>query len=515
MAPQMEKDTKKMNVEKAGKGTRKDMVFKNIISKIQHNKKICIILLVLFILSLSIHLLILANTDNSFYYSGLAVCHGEMARNIVEGRGFVINEEFVHTIQEIQHNNRKLIDIQDFAPPEKEEFKQDFYFPPGRGILLAATYFIFGQYRYIYLQVIQAIIDSFGVFLIFLIGKSLFDKRIGLISAFLFALNIPVARLAVSAIADSLIPFMMLLSLYFFIKAATKGSMKDYALTGIVIGLSTYLYPTILYLPIFFGLALFIYNHRKSVTLLKSIKIVSIIIICTFLIVAPWMIYISSNTTTKTPLSTTSAGGMWCGVWEGFGEFKNPVGAVCNDTNVSEIVQKEFGYSDYHTLEANAFFKEKCIATIKEHPIWWVSIIIKRIPRTTFFVGHDLFKILGIHSPQSEVSFTEFRQNGGTFIQFLIQHPYDSFVKASGFMFSFVTFSLAMIGVWIKRREWEKSILLLALPMYFIMVYIFTHIEPRFTLYGSSIYLILGAIALEWICIKAKQFMKRKENILE
>jgi hypothetical protein len=151
---------------------------------------------------------------------------GDAARNLVEGRGYVIDQEYVNSIISRIEKENRLIDIQDVTPPPVEHFTTYYYFPPGTSVMLAGTYLIFGQYRCIYLRYVQAIIDSFGCFLIFLVGKELFSRRVGLISAFLYAVWLPIAYLSTWPLHDALMPFITLLALYLFHIGSTKEVRK-------------------------------------------------------------------------------------------------------------------------------------------------------------------------------------------------------------------------------------------------------------------------------------------------
>jgi len=416
-------------------------------------------------------------------YSGETALHGEGARNLVEGRGFVADENYVGIILGLQQGY-KLIDLQDIPPPEEEHFSPIYQFTPGTSFLLAGTFWVFGEYRYIYLRVIQAIIDSFGCLLIFLIGRELFSKRIGLISAFLYSIWVPIAYLSTWVLHDALMPFITLLSLYFFIVAIRTGGNKFYILSAISVGIGCYFQPTIMLLPLIFGLVLFLHEfHRADLKkhVFKAIKVTVIMMAVLILFISPWVV--RNYNILGTVTYAMRGPGLWVTIWEGFGEFgENPAGAALDDTITYEQA-KSWGYEGkIFTPEYNDFFKPKVLDAIKEHPSWWLSLLARRIPSS-----------LG-YSSELGVYFCEF-------ISAVLKSPFNIVLcRGLGAMFTITPILLSLFAVWIMRRRWKTLLLVALLPVYFSLVHIFFFSSSYKSIAPGTVgYIILSAVALDYI----------------
>lgn len=117
---------------------------------------------------------------------------------------------------------------------------------------LAFTVFFYegvSKYGDTLLSVGRAITAGFGVasvYLLYLIGKRLFGKYVGLIAAFFLAISPLHVRDSHYITTDVPFLFFVLLSLFFLIRLAESGKRKWYILSGLFIGLSV----TIRYFPI-------------------------------------------------------------------------------------------------------------------------------------------------------------------------------------------------------------------------------------------------------------------------
>ncbi|HEX9614981.1 MAG TPA: hypothetical protein VGA55_05725, partial [Bacteroidota bacterium] len=105
-----------------------------------------------FSLALLVRLFLLATLHDSYYTAGMA--QGELARNLAEGRGFVLNDPFAAEVSRMQDSLHRLVDVEDallsIVPDDRPENLDPFiaYMMPGQGILLAGSYIVFGEYRY-------------------------------------------------------------------------------------------------------------------------------------------------------------------------------------------------------------------------------------------------------------------------------------------------------------------------------------------------------------------------------
>ena len=121
------------------------------------NKKEIIILISIFILALFIRGVMFYYLHNADYFGGIKSSLDTLARNLAQGYGFsaVKGQRIIPFYQQL----------------------------PGYPFLLAITYKIFGQANDVFLQIIQVILSSLSVFLIFSIAKRIFNQRVAFLSS--------------------------------------------------------------------------------------------------------------------------------------------------------------------------------------------------------------------------------------------------------------------------------------------------------------------------------------------
>jgi len=501
-----------------------------VLGRIRLNKFLILSLLLIFLLlALGVRVGLIVSAPRIAPYYGMIIPLGDAARNLAEGRGYVIDKEYVASMISLVDRENKLVDIQDVPPPRDEQFTPYYALPPGTSMMLAGTYLAFGEYRYIYLRVIQAIVDSFGCLLMFLIGRELFGRKVGLIAAFLYAIYLPIAYLSTWPLHDALMPFITLVSLYFFIKAVRTRAIKFYILSAFFAGVGCYFQPSILLLPLIFGLGLFLYELRKPnfrEQVVYVAKVTAIMAVVAVLVMSPWVARnyrVSGGIMVMRP-------SMWQGVWEGFGEFENPVGAVLDDGVTYEQIKKEVGYDiKYGTPEYDAVFMPKVLSTIKEYPGWWLSVIVRRVPRTIVN-----FSELGINnlSPikadypvllaylyrnaPGAIGYKEALRGlaagikDGTFWEIAKGHPFGVIYFGLVGLFGVVPALLSIVAIWFMRRNWRPLILVATVPVYFSLVHMFTFVASYKSMVPGVLgYIIFSAVALYYIYNEIKGTTKK------
>jgi 4-amino-4-deoxy-L-arabinose transferase-like glycosyltransferase len=423
----------------------------------------------------------------------------EAARNLVEGHGCTISQD------------GQLVPF--------------VVLPPGSVGLLAGTYWVFGEYSNIYLRVLQAIIDSFGCLFMFLIGRNLFGNRIGLISAFLYAIYLPVAFLATWPLYDALMPFMILVSLYFFIKAVRSGALRFYVLSGLIAGLGCYFQPTVLLLPLAFGFGVFVYGLGKSGFwrhIAGTVKVTAVMLVAVVLVISPWMARNFCIYGEVIPMRT----GLWQGIWEGFGEFgDNPAGAILDDAYGNNVAKQALG-EDTKPLsrDTEAFFRAKVMTTIREHPAWWVGMLVKRMPRTVVNfseLGVNMYSPFAddsaallaylYHNDLNAIGYN-YAIGGlvsgirdGTFWGVAKQNPYGLVYFGLVGAFAFVPALLSVVGIWAMRRKWRLLALIATVPVYISVVHMLVFVVSFKSIVPASLgYIMFSAIAVGFMMGKRR-----------
>jgi len=142
-------------------------------------------------------------------------------------------------------------------------------------------------------RLFSLIFSSLLILIIYSLGKELFNKKVGLISAFLFAINGFVLEIgsgrASTDHVDLALLFFITLAIWVSVIGIKKSSYLYSVLTGIFVGLailSKWL-PALIVIPIWFLLALHYKRHFSFIV--KNLILLSILI---FVIAFPWQWYI-------------------------------------------------------------------------------------------------------------------------------------------------------------------------------------------------------------------------------
>lgn len=166
------------------------------------------------------------------------------------------------------------------------------YLAPGWPLFLAFLYQLFGQSLLVNVLG-QIIIGSFFVSGIYLLGKEVFNDKVGFVSAFA-ALLWPTFLIETFIYGNSFLFFstLLLYSLLFFLWSI-RGNLHFSSLSGVLFGFATLTDTSILYLPlflIFVGIIMILYRSRKNSLYLKKMLISSAFFVLFFTItLSPWV----------------------------------------------------------------------------------------------------------------------------------------------------------------------------------------------------------------------------------
>ncbi|OGN95157.1 MAG: hypothetical protein A2Z75_02075 [Chloroflexi bacterium RBG_13_50_10] len=484
-----------------------------------------IIVSIIFLLAFGIRIGLILNDHNAPWAYGWGITIGEAARNLAEGRGYVIDKAYVAKLDKLVYDTNKPIDLIDVPPPDQEIFTPYYGLAPGSSALLAATYIVFSEYRFIYFRVLQALIDSLGCIIMYLLGRELFTRRIGLIASGIYAVFLPIAYLATNVAQDALMPFLMLTSFYFFIKGVKTNKIIFYILSAVFTGISCYFQPSTVFLPLVYGLGLLIYKIRKyncRKQILNATKVTAAMFILLLAIIAPWVIrnyHVTGALTLNLRVST------WGGIWEGMGEFDdNPIGAKFSDESALATARQELGHDvEFGSPEYDAVFKDKVINSVKEHPVWWLSAFARRFPLTIIYGFH-----IGLEQKCSDglnvAECRQFRTNwvdyiaatkDGRLFEFVMSHPYGAFYWGIVLAFAVIPVLFSIVGIWVMRKNWRTLILIATVPAYFSMVHMVVVVTGagKSLLPGSIAYIILTAVALDYAFSKINRLHGRRSKV--
>jgi hypothetical protein len=175
---------------------------------------------------------------------GMALWDAEMARNLLQGRGWVLNWDHVLTMDRAVVARGAMVDPQDFLPADDARagalapFAQ-FAHTPGYSVWLAASFALGGAQRFVYSQWMQAALDAAACLCVFGIGRRLWSIRAGIFGAIAYALSPAHAYVAVQTVAAATDSFWTLLVGYGAVRmwdAQRRGQSLAPGLTAVVAG---------------------------------------------------------------------------------------------------------------------------------------------------------------------------------------------------------------------------------------------------------------------------------------
>ena len=430
------------------------------------SKKDIVILLSIFLIAFFVRITLFSYLKNAEYYSGIKSGLIDMAHNLEKGKGFVLETE-----EGLKPVNQQL---------------------PGYPFLIALTFKIFGQEKEIFIQIIQIILSSLGVFLIFGIAKRFFDKKTAFLSSFLWSIWLPEARISIGILYDTIIVFAVLLAFYLFIKGVLENRIRFFILSAITIGFSSYICSQPILLPIFFGLVLWIYKRNWKIAFKRTILMLGIV----FIILVPWGT--RNHLIFNRFIFTKNV--VWQGVWEGFGEFSNPFGAVLSDTVTYEQVSKEYPNIKSISLEYQEILKQKVIEALKTNPVWYFAMLPKRL-LFMIFGPRDIGITSNILAKQwsRQMFFDTYSGTGNIeYAKWLFKNNPKGFLGAILLPVSLRCLLIlsALFGIWITRKQWRYNILLISPLLYFYLGILPIHWEARYLIPGEFSLLIFSAVAI-------------------
>jgi len=355
---------------------------------------------------------------------------------------------------------------------------------PGHGILTALIWKITGDFRYIYVQILQILMDALMIFLIFFIGKELFGEKIGILSSVLYAVYLPQAFLSVHPLRDCWPTFISIVLVFCILNYKNKNSLLWAVLGGVVSGLGVYLRPNLLFLGVFLSVSSFLYLKRREALQL----LISTIAIPVFLLI-PWWVRNYRIYQKFIPLSTNLGHVLWVGM----GVISNPYGFEHKDEAAVRFVREQ-GYDyPYMSPEYNSVLKRRVFEVIKKDPVYYLRVLIHRIPVVLLpslqwgIEPHNFWTI-------PKWSFQLWRKVTGKGLKDYIKaHPFIAFYKILRRVLITVFLCLSLWCVFKGFADRKISLFLFSVPFYFVIVHLFLDADPRYIFPGTWVYLVFTA----------------------
>lgn len=191
------------------------------------------------------------------------------------------------------------------------EFLDGYGFPwPGRVPLyplwLAGVYRLSGGSIHA-VPYYQSLLGVATIVLTYLLGKSMFDFRIGLLSAFWVSVSYPLVRQPVHLLSEVLYtPVLLLLAILLF-KAFCEPTGNRCIAAGALTGIANLIRPSLLFFPLFLAVPILITKGKKRIVICWIAYFVA-----SSLVVCPWVLHNYFRHRAIIPLQTSGSGRRYC-----------------------------------------------------------------------------------------------------------------------------------------------------------------------------------------------------------
>lgn len=310
-------------------------------------------------------------------------------------------------------------------------------------------------------KVIQTILSGFLCIIIMRMGRLLFNHRVGLISAFLLAINPELIALSGYLYTETLYIFLCCLAFFFLVKGLkNRDGIRYWILSGLFLGFSILTRHVLLLFPVFLFFICLLF--RKTRFFWKKILIYSGV--C-YLVVAPWIIRNYVVFEEFIPVASGAGGGLF------MGSYLKDEGGYQYKKSVKLLIDESKGAKSF--ADRDSILMRKAWRNIMDHPWAYTKIVLKKM-------GNFFFQIY------------QNRPRGG-------ERRFD--LKTTLFMaFSYYPILLLfLIGLYLSRDKWTTLLPFYAVIAYSSLLYSVMIFIPRYRIPLIPFFVLVSGFAIHWI----------------
>lgn len=218
-------------------------------------------------------------------------------------------------------------------------------------------------------RIIQAVISSVTILLIYLIGTELFNKKVGLLAAFFVSFYVPNIITVGYMLTETIFTMLLCLMIYLSLLFAKKPGYLSFTALGAIWAVASLCRPTIALFPVMLFTYLF---WEKRMKIVKMIKLGTIMFVTFAVIMSPWWIRNYLEYAEFIPLAASSGNPMLQGTYVNYEQTPENIvyyklGKNAFETNKTEVavakmkMKKGFkedfwGYLRWYTLGKTYLF---------------------------------------------------------------------------------------------------------------------------------------------------------------
>lgn len=335
---------------------------------------------------------------------------------------------------------------------------------PGYPFFLASVYSICGH-THLIVHMLQAFVGALTCLIIYYIGKSVLNKKIGILSASIAALYPAFIIYSGMLYTETLFIFLLCLSVLYLLKIHEYPSVKNLLIVGVSLGLGILIRPGILiFIPVIL-IWMLISSKEKKKNLMRFMAIFLIVVV----VVSPWTIRNYNVHHEFVPIGTSGGVILWYGYNPGAMQFITTGVESSYFTQIWEIPGE---------IERNKWGYEKGLEFIKQNPIQSLMLDIMKLARfwTLLLPFFNCYLYDYFLTPIPKWLFMTLAPL--TILPFMIILP------------------LAILGIVFYQKWDKKAFLLLLLILYYPFIHSITWGLPRFQLQIMPFLIVFAAYAV-------------------
>jgi 4-amino-4-deoxy-L-arabinose transferase-like glycosyltransferase len=352
---------------------------------------------------------------------------------------------------------------------EYGKYPASTYHPPVYPYFIAGIYSLFG-FSYLSVYVVQSILGVFNTLFIFLIGKNIFNSRIGKLSAVASLLYWPLTMYSGILMSETVFLFLLLLGIYLLLKGIDTGKAAYFAFCGTSIALSTPTRSINLLFIILIPIGYCVLNIKNIRTAVRN-SVIFMLLFC--VIMSPWVIRNYKLYNAFIPVDSLGGVNLYIGNNEkSLGFF----------VDISHDPLDNTGKNDH---ESDQILKKAAVNYILNHPLRFAALTVWR---STLFIIFDFVQIDWVLAVYMSNNFL---------FKFIIW--YVLVYLSCAFFF--------ILGVKGLRYLWKdkKGILLLCIMLYYLGVNSVFYIQARYRLPVMPFLSVAAAFSLDKLITAAKK----------
>lgn len=340
---------------------------------------------------------------------------------------------------------------------------------PGEALILAGLWFVFGNFRYIDVQILQIVADLVVSYVVYLLAVELFDKRrVALIALAIYALSLPIAFRLTLPLYDVWAGFFGPVVLYLILRSVRSNRpWRWYLAVALATGLAVWFRAYLVLIPVAASFALLRTWHWRRSLAVAIASVAGAVVLLSPLTVRNAVVYhqfIPANT------------GFGQVLWEGLGQSPNDFGAHADDDVTYSQVHAVAPSLRYGTPEYDAFLRDWALSAISHHKTYFVRLMVTKLVKNTILL-HESPTSLDLVSPP-------FLRRGLTV--WILMDP--------------VLVTVAILGVALTRRQYPRQHLLLGVVLAAgLLVPTIMLSEYRYVAPVYFVYVLWAALAVDWL----------------